>query len=111
MDSNLLESQPQIKLSFLNSLGDSVCSQQGKCNACNTFLFSVAGAEGGLVLMKLTGVTIISSVPSALAFLRSGLHVSVVCLHPAFVHALKRLSVLTNMISSYWPSLTCDVIP
>lgn len=85
-------------------------SQQGKCNECNTFLFSVAGAEGGPVLMKLTGVTIISSVAPALAFLLSGLYVSVVCLHPTFAHTLKRLSVLTNKISSYWPSLTCDVI-
>lgn len=62
------------------------------------------------MLMKLTGVTNISSAAPALALPSSGLHLSVVHLHPAFAHAL--LSVLTNTISSsYWPSLTCDVIP
>lgn len=84
---------------------------KGNVMNANTFLFNVAGADGGPVLMKLTRVSIISSVAPALAFLCSGLHVSLVCLRPAFAHAPKRLSVLTNMISSYWPSLTCDVIP
>lgn len=64
------------------------------------------------MLMKLTGVTNISSAAPALALPSSGLHLSVVRLHPAFAHAHKLLSVLTNTISSSsWPSLTCDVIP